>query len=184
MLFDRELRGHGSARNVVGNLAEELTAEFVGGRRHKTNGLADYCPDVSRLGTDGVTEYFESKACGLSSQTFVYGGRLRRDEVFAAEHRLWYVVWHHRADTLMAAGERDLEQLVLASLRAVYVVPFAELLKVCQSLKEEPLNSNYGSARTRKERYGSGYRISLSLLRPWLARSFIGISQRPIERGF
>lgn len=59
-LFDEPLPRHGHVRCVVGDLCERLTAAMVGGRRHKTDCTADYCPDVS----DERGNYYESKAGG------------------------------------------------------------------------------------------------------------------------
>lgn len=47
LLWEVPLGNHGHSRNVIGQLAEELTAAYVGGRRHKSDSTKDYCPDVS-----------------------------------------------------------------------------------------------------------------------------------------
>lgn len=185
LLFDQHLGNHGHRRNVVGNLAEQLTTEAVGGRRHKTQCTCDYCPDVSRIGDCGATEFFESKAAGLSNQTFIYAGRLAKDQKFVETGRsLTYVVWHHGAATLEASTVRELEQLVSLRMLAVYAVPFFEVLAICGSLNEEPLNSRYGHSRDQyRKTYGSGYRLPMKLLLPWRVRTFLaGVQGRPLEK--
>lgn len=155
---------HGRVRNVVGALAERLTAELVGGRIHKTDSTASYCPDVSARGV-----YFESKAVGRSKTAFVYGGRLDKDRQFAASHRLVYVIWHHGADSKLAQTESELEALVLRTMRVLYVVPFAAIDRLC--VVPDKLNSKYGGSDSRPE-YGSGYRIPLMYLSRWIHREY------------
>lgn len=157
------LGNHGHVRTVIGDLVERLTARLVGGRRHKTQSTADYCPDVSAT-VAGAPVYYESKAAGKSRQTFVYAGRLRKDVDFAASHALWYVVWHHHAETKRAATVGGLESLVLAEMRAAFVVPFARFAEICRGRVEEPLNSKYGSSQDRPDTYGSGFRVPIKHL--------------------
>lgn len=173
LLFDMPLSGLAIARNVTGDLAERLTARLVGGRRHKTDCTADYCPDVSARGT-----YFESKAVGRSRTAFVYGGRLDKDREFARTHRLVYVIWHHGADSKLAATEGDLERLVLETMRCVYVVPFAYIDLLCSRMSPDRLNSKYGGSDERPE-YGSGYRINLTLLERWTHERYTDGYQAP-----
>lgn len=161
-----DLGNHGHVRTVVGALAERLTAKLVGGKIHKTDSTADYCPDVSVNGT-----YFESKAVGRSNQAFVYGGRLEKDRAFATSHRLVYVIWNHAADSKVVSSITDLERLVLSTMRRLYVVPFAAIDRVCAGMTPDKLNSKYGGSSDRPE-YGSGFRISLSLLDRWVHRRY------------
>lgn len=160
LLWPEPLGNHGHARNVIGNLVEQWTAELVGGRRHKTDSRADYCPDVST-----ANAYFESKAVGRSKTAFIYTGRLEKDKAFAATNRLVYVIWHHCAVTRQATTVAELEALVALHFRCVYVVPFTAIAAICAALKVEPLNSKYGN--TNRPEYGAGYRINLKLLSRW-----------------
>lgn len=194
--WDEPLGNHGHVRTVIGRLVEELTAEFVGGKRHRTDSQSVYCPDVSRrhILTDyGVclfdtAQYFESKSAGNSKQTFVYTGRLVKDRAFVdLGNELYYVVWHHRAHSKEAKTISQLEWLVGERMREVYVVPFGAFEAVCLSLKVEPLNSQYyGPAATRdqKETYGSGYRVPLKLIEAYRVRSWDNGISRPLERGW
>lgn len=176
-LFDVPLGNHGHARTVIGDLAERLTARLTGGRRHRTQGTADYCPDVSFRGT-----FFESKAAGLSKQTFVYAGRLEKDRRFVRKgNPLSYVIWHHGADTKLARTVRELEELVLANLRCVHVVPFPCFDAVCRTLPEEKLNSGYGGHVNRSKVYGSGFRVFLRLLDPWKLGLWAGLIQEEAD---
>lgn len=174
LLFDEPLAGHGSVRHVVGDLVEGLTAELVGGRRHKNDSRCDYCPDVS-VRTPAGLAYLESKAAGRNGETFVYSGRLEKDREFAKDHRLLYCVWHHRARTVEAATVGELQRLVLASLRSVALIPFAALDAYCRTLREEPLNSAYGKGHggSQARVYGNGYRIRLSALKNFVVFQWV-----------
>lgn len=164
-LFDMPVPGHAHARNIAGDLCEELTAMLFNGRRHRTDSRADYCPDVSVLHAEDWADgelYIESKSAGLSRQTFIYSGRLAKDEAFARDHRLYYCIWHHRAATKQAKTEAELRSLLLSKMQCAYVVPFGAIKQLCELLNAEPLNSAYGG--TDRAVYGSGYRINLSLI--------------------
>lgn len=174
-LFPEPLGKHGHIRTVIGNLAEDLTAFYFGGKRHRCQN-DHYCPDVSVILPfltapclhAGSTTYFECKAVGTSRTAFVYSGRVKRDQAFAAQHELNYVFWHHLTHTKKATTVVELETLVLQEMQSLYVVPFNRLASVVSRLPEEKLNSAYyGPAATREGQqntYGSGYRIPLSLL--------------------
>lgn len=168
LLWDEPLGNHGHIRAVIGNLAEQLTAEYLNGFRHKTVSTCAYCPDVSR-GTP-PSEFFESKAAGLSGQTFIYEGRLVKDRAFAALNPLSYVIWHHRAETKQVSTVGELERLVLRMMRKLYVIPFAEVDAICSRRPIEALNSAYGG--TDRKVYGSGYRIPLGILPSFVAKTF------------
>lgn len=157
LLFPEPLRGAGHVRVIIGNLVETLTAVLVGGRRHKTQSNVDYCPDVSC-----ARGYFESKAVGRNRAGFVYGGRLRKDQRFATTQSLYYVLWHHVAATRLADTVEGLEALVLANLRAVWVVSFSRLHAICAATAEVRINSAYGPQGN--VLYGSGHRFALSKL--------------------
>lgn len=185
-LWVPQLGNHGHVRTVVGDLVEDLSAEYLGGKRHRTQSSADYCPDVSRATPKGGTvgeqgrrgfEYFECKSVGKSKRAFVYAGRVEKDRTFSLLHPLYYVIWSHSAETKQAGSVPELETLVLAHVRKVLVVPFSSLDAIIRTLPVEPLNSGYGPAATRaspkiKKAYGSGYRISLSRLEAFVVETF------------
>lgn len=185
LLWERPLAGPGGVRNAVGDLMERLTAIWVGGVHHKTQSNCDYCPDVSGpyydvtdedMGGENFTgtQYYESKGAGRAGNTFIYGGRLAKDREFVASgRRLTYVIWHHRATTAGMETHEQVERAVLASLQAVYVVPFIVIDEICRLITPVPLNSKYGGSDKRPE-YGSGYVIRLALLEPWLTEKFSG----------
>lgn len=157
-LWDDAIGNHGHARTVLGDFAEDLTAKLLRGRRYKTDCRAEYCPDIGALDA-----YFECKTAGRSNQTFVYEGRLEKDRRFASEHPLFYVVWHHSANTLVAASSRDLQRLFLATLKQILVVPFGGIDQLAGKFGKTPLNSKYGHSDTNPI-YGAGYRIPVSAL--------------------
>lgn len=161
--FDTPLGNHGHRRNVVGDLIEVITCSVLRGKRHKCSGNFDYCPDVSVGGN-----FFECKAIGRSRQTFVYEGRLLKDRKFARFQPLYYAVWHHTANTLYAHTVEQLQCLVLAKMRWMALIPFAEIDRICSLTTATRLNSKYGKSSERKL-YGSGFRISLSSILPYKA---------------
>lgn len=130
---------------------------------------------MSVVAPDGATVYVESKAAGLSNQTFVYAGRVAKDRAFvAAGHRLWYAVWHHAAATKDAGTEDELRALVGARMLACYLAPFAAVAAIVAALPEEKLNSSYGQTHQGDRRvYGSGYRIPVARLGAWRAEEYL-----------
>ncbi len=161
-LFDQPLGNHGHVRTVAGDLAERLTARYTGGKRHKTQSNAEYCPDVSSDGVDGL-RYYESKTVGRSKTGFIYAGRLQKDIRFAQQQSLTYVIWHHVADTKEAVTVNYLERLLLHSMRELYLIPFSAIAQACENLTPDRLNSKYGNSDNQDGLYGSGYRLRLSL---------------------
>lgn len=85
-LFDRPLIGYGSARNAVGDLAERLTAVWVGGRRHKTDSRCDYCPDVSVTLTEADKQWQRNHLTRCPSRNFTSTPPLGQED--AATHSL------------------------------------------------------------------------------------------------
>ena len=162
---ERPLGNHGHRRTVIGDFVEDLTMTLFRGKRHKTDCTADYCPDIS-VGD----EYLECKAAGRTKQTFIYGGRLKKDQRFSKEHKLTYVVWHHLTDTTTAETVEELERSFLENFVCLYVVPFRYIDTVVQThCQEEKLNTAYGKRPGTESTYETGYRINLSLLEPWKA---------------
>jgi hypothetical protein len=160
---DQENKPHGQVRTIVGNFFEDITQLVLGGRRHKTDCQADYCPDIS-AGSD----YYEVKAAGRTNQTFIYEGRLEKDNKFCnLGHSLYYFVWHHKLDTKQYYGQsiHDLETGLLNSIVGQYRIRFQDIYKICKSKKAEKLNSQYGGPD--KKTYGAGYRINISEIKQY-----------------
>jgi hypothetical protein len=158
-LWDEPLGGHGHVRTVIGDFSEQLTVKFLKGRRYRTDCTADYCPDIFACDL-----FLEVKAAGRSNQTFVYAGRLQRDLEFSLDHPLYYAIWHHGADTKQVHSVYALRCQFLATLRTLYLVPFAEIYAIAQTIKPTSLNSKYGHSDTNPI-YGMGYRLPLALIR-------------------
>lgn len=158
-LWERPLTGHGSCRASLGDFAERLTARILHGRRYRTDSRCNYCPDVFALGA-----WFEVKTAGRNNESFVYQGRLEKDRRFAEQRQLYYVIWHHAADTKACLTHADLRRSFLMSLKAVYVLPFAEVDAVAQSVTVTKLNSKYGKSDTNPV-YGAGYRLPIKMLK-------------------
>lgn len=169
-LFDYPLRegDHGYARHVIGELIEEISAIVLGGYRHRTDSRSDYCPDIS-VGRN----FYECKAAGLSRQTLIYAGRLKKDRRFARRHQLFYLIWHHRAYTKDARSVDELRSLLLQRIQCAYIVPFNAIDAICKSLREEKLcsASAYGlnGRASNKKAYGSGYRLPLKSIQDYRA---------------
>lgn len=163
-LFPELLGNHGHRRTVIGNFIQRLTVVFFKGKEHRCYG-ADYCPDVS-VGDN----YFECKAMGRTDQTLVYEGRLYKDIKFAEGHKLFYVIWKHRVDTLKHETVISLQFALLQSLEYCAVVPFDVIENYCLWTAPKRLNSNYGGKKNPSslKLYGSGYRIPGSIIRPWI----------------
>lgn len=153
---------HALARNVIGDFVENLTALIFNGKRFKSDSRCKYCPDVWIKGI-----FIECKAAGRSKQTFIYQGRLEKDKEFAKEFDLVYCIWHHTAYTKRAATDMELRWLFLSKMKAIYLVPFSEILAVIKrcNIKSEQLNSKYGG--TNRTTYGTGYRINIRELEPF-----------------
>lgn len=174
-LFDYPLYegDHGYARHVVGETIEQLSAIVLGGFRHSTNSQADYCPDISVKKPDGPgLIYYECKAAGLSRQTFIYAGRLKKDRRFNKQTcgRLFYLIWHHKAYTKDARSVDELRSLLLQRIQCAYIVPFQAIDAICESLNEEKLNSAYGQSKQSDLKvYGSGFRLPLKSIESYKA---------------
>lgn len=164
LLWPEPISGHGCVRYVVGNLFEDLTAEYLQGKRHKTQGNCAYCPDVS-VQTPAGMEYYESKAVGLNGTAFIYAGRLDKDKEFTNQgNALFYAIWRHKAQTKLAETIPQLEQMLLERTKSIAIVPFECIYKFCLTLPVVRLNSAYGHARTQVKTYGSGYRFPITKL--------------------
>lgn len=169
-LPEKPLTGHGSVRTQIGSLGEELCELLLGAERFQTDGRCKYCPDL-RLGP----YYIENKVVGKNSTCMVYKGRLEKDRIFARDHALLYVIWHHRAETKLAANSLHLRSLFYTHLRNLRVVPFEEIDAICSTLSPVPLNSKYGKGKQSPNSvrtYGEGYRFALSHLDPFINLEF------------
>ncbi len=173
--WDEPLGNHGHVRVVLGDMAEVLTAKFFGGVRYRTDSTADYSPDVV-VGN----QYLEVKACGLSKQTFIYSGRVQKDEKFSKEHHLAYVIWWHSVKTSRASTVAELQYLFLNNLLGVFIVPWDEIYKLIKTLPEEKLNSHYGKHGTGQ--YSSGYRLNITSLLPYQVMQFNYDSQKQLQQ--
>lgn len=162
-LFDEVLRGHGHVRVMVGAFFEQLSCDLLGAKRYRTDGTKDYCPDLG-----SSLSFFECKSAGRGNQTFIYVGRRLKDREFSLRHRLCYVIWNHSVETKEWPTVGLLESALASSIKGVYLCPFSAIDSICERLREEPLNSKYGKSKhTDQSLYGSGFRISLSLLSRW-----------------
>lgn len=162
-LFDLPITNAAQVRNIVGDLAERLTAMLVKGVRFKTNSQCQYCPDVYAKGV-----YIESKAVGRTKEIFIYEGRLEKDKEFAATRKLIYCIWHHLTETKYCTTKAELLTDVLTNMQCVYLIPFASIRSICRDRPVEVLNTKYKNRRTYgapdSPMYGSGYRMQIKLL--------------------
>ncbi len=169
-LFEQPMNGHAQSRNVLGEIVEDLAAALFNGVRHKTDCRCDYCPDVSipmlnSWGSVYERIYLECKSAGRNRETFIYKGRLIKDRKFAANHLLFYVIFHHQTVTKQASTAEDLHALFLQAMQCIYFIPFSVIDEIASSQKIKRLNSGYGG--TDRKTYGSGFRLKLSKFEKW-----------------
>lgn len=165
---DRNITKPAQLRNFAGEFFEEATAALVRGRRLKTDGTHDVCPDVEiRPGF-----YCESKSVGQNASAIVYQCRLQKDLDWTLQRaaRLFYVFWHHRLDCLPVKCVSDLNLQLAAALRDVTVIELVDLAKLCNT-RPAPrvLNTALAAKISGKTigyaKYGVGWSLPLTVIR-------------------
>jgi hypothetical protein len=152
------LGNHGHVRTILGDFAESLTANLFEGYRYRTDSRCKYCPDITTR--SGI--YLEVKTLGKSNHTFIYEGRLKKDRAFYdAGNKLFYVLWHHSADTRICTDDFELKCLFLSTLKRIVLVEFPVMETVAKMSAVTKLNSKYGHSDSNPT-YGAGYRIPIS----------------------
>jgi hypothetical protein len=152
-------------RNHCGEFAETLTAAVSGGVRLKTDGRADYCPDIDH----GDNTYGECKSVGKNRQVIIYEARREKDRRFvAAGHKLYYWFWHHKLNVKVFTDVETLNCAWLESLQYGVLLPFAVVDGMMAARPLRLLNSAYSTTGKRlgygsdSKGYGWGRSIPVS----------------------
>lgn len=168
-LFVRPINCMAITRNLCGDFFEQATAAIGGHKRNRTDGTADYCPDLSdRL---DANTYHEVKSVGRSSTSIIYAGRLEKDYRFThAGNALNYWFWHHSVEASKAATVEDLYVSLAGSLSYVIILPYELVRTVALGRPLKMLNKKYNHRKPngyacRSKGYGDGYSIPLSNLK-------------------
>lgn len=155
-------------RNMVGEFFEIATATAFNGRRHKTDGAADVCPDVSF----GDRIFGESKAIGLTGSVIVYRVRHNKDERFESTGaRLFYFLWNHATAIDGIKTRSELRRNLARSVVDLIVVSRDAMEPAFANLPCRILNSAYTRAGkplgygAASKGYGDGWSIPLNALR-------------------
>lgn len=151
------LGNHGHVRTILGDFAENLTAKIFNGKRYITDSRCKYCPDV----WIDAGLYLEVKTIGRSNHTFIYEGRLEKDRQFYDQgNMLYYVLWHHSADTKVCTDDFELKSLFLSKLKRIVIIEFPEMEAAAKLSPVTKLNSRYGHSDSNPT-YGAGRRIPI-----------------------
>lgn len=168
-LFVRPIDKMAITRNLCGEFFEQATASIGGHKRNRTDGTADYCPDLSdRL--DAHT-YHEVKSVGRSSTSIIYAGRLEKDYQFThAGNCLNYWFWHHSVEVSTVKTVEELQVALSGSLSYLIILPYELVRAVALARPLKMLNKAYNTRNRngyacRSKGYGDGYSIPLSILK-------------------
>lgn len=168
-LFDPEtlITSKGQARWAVGEFFEDATAAVSGAVRHRTSGVAEYCPD---LRYDDAT-YFEVKGCGQSSQVILYQCRMQKDELFVREHNvaLIYWLWCHKFPVLQAKTFNELGGGLSGAATQLLIVHRDVLCGIVKQMEPRVVNSGATKGGRRLgyglKGYGTGWTVRTSVIR-------------------
>lgn len=97
-LYDRPLPKPASARNAIGEVAEEFACSVLAMERQKVNGSLSICPDALLDGQPA-----EIKSVGKNGRALIYKWRLEKElSAFGMGYR--YVFVRHTASITLARG--------------------------------------------------------------------------------
>ncbi len=131
---DRQVITAAAVRTVTGDWCEEASARILGGVRHRTDGQADFCPDVVLPGRARGEVFIESKSC-RHGRALVFKKRLANDLRLAKEgKRLLYLFWRIQGalPTLPAALSALRTAMVPPAATRVLVVPAERIRGWCR----------------------------------------------------
>jgi hypothetical protein len=147
---DHPLVGPGEARHLCGEFFERGAAELAGAVRYRTDGTAEYCPDLG-YGPD----FIEAKAVGNSNRVLAYERRLERDARLVAEgHGLWYWIFHHEANALTAKTRRELYAMLAGHFRWSLALPWRLLRPILMAAPLKRLNTSPVTKAGERRGYG------------------------------
>jgi hypothetical protein len=165
-----------ACRNYAGDFAEELTAEVTGARRLATDCRFDLCPDLEW----DKTTFIESKSVGVSGQSIVYKWRMEKDleAALTGDHRLYYMIWHHKANVNRVKYLNDLRTLMAVNINFGILLPLADLYEEVSKRPIKTLNAKHAKDTHGKlmgygtNGYGDGWSVPLSCLKARCAVSY------------
>lgn len=151
-----------SSRNFCGDFFEEATAVLFGGKRIRTDGTKEVCPDIF-LG-DG--RYLEAKSVGCSGAFLVYESRLAKDEAFIAAHgaELSYVLWRHRYKLVEGTTLADLRDGCARTTVEAMIIPLAVLAPILHAAPIIVLNKAQKRRGYGAKGYNNGWRMPYNVL--------------------
>jgi hypothetical protein len=176
--YDRPVESLGSARGIVGDFFDMLTASASGAERLRTDASCDYCPDL-RL---NPTTYYECKSVGNTGQVIIYKARLEKDARFlrATQFRLVYWIWRHRYAVAQAKSEAELRKGLADNILSVTIVRRPAIVA---ALKDKPVRVVNGA---KGGDYHDGWCLAVSDLssqcrhRAWIDAEAYGLSVRSV----
>lgn len=164
---DKPLHKSAQTRNVCGDFAEEATAVLVGGRRHRTDGTCDYCPDVS---VGHPPRWFvESKSVGRTGHAIIYAHRLNKDVLFQADTRIpfCYAFWRHRVSACDFDTVSKLHDALALGLTDCVVLTLGEIERLTKNMSTRMLNYKAVTPVGKRNgyfKYGEGYSLTYRTL--------------------
>jgi hypothetical protein len=137
--FDRNIVKPRAATVFVGDFFEELTANFVHGKRYRTDGTKDICLDVRNC-----ESWYESKSIGKTGSTIIYKCRLMKDLQFVEEtgETLRYVFWRHSCRACSIKTLIELRTALAASVRDVVIIDVLDLEKLVADKPTKMMNNS------------------------------------------
>lgn len=172
-LWPKPIRTMAQTRNHCGEFAESLAALLIdGAERCRTDGTADYCPDLRRAGWG----FIECKSVGKNRYAIVYEGRREKDRAFVCDAQaefpraLWYLFVRHNTRTGGIADVDELRRQWAATVRYAVLLPFPIIDKMLETRPLKILNK--GKTRTGgrlgygnlPKEYGVGRSLNFSAL--------------------
>lgn len=150
-----------ATRNYCGEFYEEATCNMFGADRHKTDGTADICPDLS-IGN----HYLECKSIGLTRQGLIYSQRLEHDRWLLADGgKLSYVFWIHNVEAGKCSTLWELRDQLAVGAVEVLVIPFEEIEAACRMIPGKVMNYRAATTKQREKQEMVGHRLPYKLLK-------------------
>jgi hypothetical protein len=163
---DFDFRCMAQTRNHVGEFFEAATAAVINGRRLKTDGEVDICPDVQIA--PGI--FAESKGVGQSGAAIIYECRIEKEMKFAREHaaRYFYFFWHHATQAAQEPSLYALRSSLAHSVRSLTILDLETVWSMTRDKAPRMMNPAYSATHRvayGSYKYGTGWSIPIKRLR-------------------
>ena len=163
---ERILKSLGAVRSWSGDFWEEATAEFIGGRRFKTDGRFEFCPDILFDRHEGQV-FVECKGSGRSSQIIVYDFRFEKER--SALCPVVYAIWCHDFAMKEVTTDVELRRGLASHCRGLIVCHHDTLSAVIGATEPRRVNSGFTKNGERNgygtKQYGMGWTIRVSRIK-------------------